>query len=316
MTPNQYLCQRLDQILHNWNSDSVVFPTLQETLYPLSKATQLAVSRSQQVRLLQRKFPATVIVLEGQQTLQTATQITTLQSGELGFLPAGLALESAEHPLPRGQYRALTLEFSTALLERFRRAYPEKLHPLPEVEGEQQPLNVAFSVALSSRLAEALIHLTHSLSEGEASDSSLHEHHLMEVLLLLLQSNVRHWVLHMLAPTFIVQARFLIRANLASNWSLSKLAQAMDMSLATIKRRFQEAGMSYQQLLDQERMAKAIALLRQNDQSIAQIALACGYKSQSRFAARFRYHYQLTPSQARRQAGSLEELPLKFPISR
>lgn len=303
MTTNQYLCQRLEHLLQSWNSDAVGVATTQKTLYPLSPSTQLVVSCSPKLSLLQRTAPAIVLVLEGRKTLQTATQVTTLQSGELGFLPAGLTLESAEHPLPRGQYRAIVLEFSTTLLERFRRAYPEQLHPPPEVDGEQQTLEIDFSIVLSPRLADALIHLTQSLSQGEVLDSSLHDHHLMEVLLLLLQSNVRHWVLHMLAPTFSIQARYLIRANLASDWSLTKLAQAMDVSLATVKRRFQETGMSYQQLLDQERMAKAIALLRQSDQSIAQIALACGYKSQSRFAARFRHHYQLSPSQARRQKG-------------
>ena len=104
-------------------------------------------------------------------------------------------------------------------------------------------------------------------------------------------NNPRHY------PDFSTQLRSLINSNLAHDWSLERLAQKLDMSVSTLKRRLQDANLSYRQLLDEARMQKAMELLEQGHQSMAQVALACGYKSQSRFAARFRKYYALNPSE-------------------
>ncbi|MEO1298546.1 MAG: helix-turn-helix domain-containing protein, partial [Cyanobacteria bacterium J06636_16] len=160
-------------------------------------------------------------------------------------------------------------------------------------------LNVNFDVPLSSSLIDALLHLIKGTVYENNKSAMLNEHHLIEVVLLLLQSDTRMLLLQSIYPDFLTQVRGLIDSDLSSNWSLERLAKELDMSISTLKRRLQNESLSYRQLLDKARMDKAIELLRNSSQSIAQIALACGYKSQSRFAARFRKYYALNPSDIR-----------------
>jgi AraC-like DNA-binding protein len=152
---------------------------------------------------------------------------------------------------------------------------------------------------LSPLLVDALVHLVRATAHSENQSSILNEHHLMEIVLLLLQSNVQMTLLQAIYPDFATLIRFLIRSDLSSNWSLDRLAQALDMSVSTLKRRLQEVDLSFRQLLDEERMSRAMDLLSQNHLSIAQISLACGYESQSRFASRFRKYYSINPSDVR-----------------
>ena len=121
----------------------------------------------------------------------------------------------------------------------------------------------------------------------------------MEILLLLLQNEQQALLLQILYPDVVAQARSLIRAHLSEEWSLERLAQATQMSISTFKRRLQAAGLGYRQLLDQERMNQAINHLTQTDQTVAEVAQACGYRSPSRFAARFRRYYGQSPSEMR-----------------
>jgi AraC family transcriptional regulator, glycine betaine-responsive activator len=44
-------------------------------------------------------------------------------------------------------------------------------------------------------------------------------------------------------------------------------------------------------------MSKAMLLLKQEKYAISEIAIACGYESPLHFAARFKQHYGLKPSE-------------------
>jgi AraC-like DNA-binding protein len=51
-------------------------------------------------------------------------------------------------------------------------------------------------------------------------------------------------------------------------------------------------------------MASALTLLQATSRPVAEIALAVGYASPSRFAVRFRHRFGFSPSAVRSQAGA------------
>lgn len=82
---------------------------------------------------------------------------------------------------------------------------------------------------------------------------------------------------------------------------LSELAEQLHLSERTLKRRLQEAGTSYQRLLDQARQQQAEAMLSRDDASIARIAEALGYQDPANFTRAFRQWTGVSPTAYRRQ---------------
>ena len=78
--------------------------------------------------------------------------------------------------------------------------------------------------------------------------------------------------------------------------TLETLAPHFAMSRASLVRKLAAEGRSFRQLLAQVRMSHALTLLQQG-LSPLEAALACGYDSPSRFAARFKQEFGLTPHQ-------------------
>jgi AraC-like DNA-binding protein len=265
----------------------------------LATLTKLVVRWQETTRSLKALQPMIVVILSGTKLLCVDGQTLIFEAGDLLILPSNLTFDVINQPASTGEYIALVLELSTNLLNRVRQAYPEILEPLLTscVTGDFSKLNLR--VGLSPLLSDALIHLVRGTTQNENQSHILNEHYLIEVLLLLLQSNARQLLFQEIYPDFLNLVRSLIRSDLSAEWSLNRLAQALNMSVSTLKRRLQEAGLSFRQLLDEERMSRAMDLLTQNHQSVAQVALACGYESQSRFAARFRRYYSLNPSDVR-----------------
>ncbi|HAT2711840.1 TPA: helix-turn-helix transcriptional regulator [Aeromonas hydrophila] len=78
--------------------------------------------------------------------------------------------------------------------------------------------------------------------------------------------------------------------------TLEGVAPHFAMSRASMARKLAAEGRSFRQLLTQVRMSHALTLLQQGLAPL-ETALACGYDSPSRFAARFKQEFGLTPYQ-------------------
>ncbi|MEM9264894.1 MAG: helix-turn-helix domain-containing protein [Cyanobacteria bacterium P01_F01_bin.13] len=274
-------------------SDSAVLKS-NTVVQPLATLTKLVVRHRETIRALKLSSPAVVIILTGSKVLYANGQSQTFVAGDLFVMPPHITFDVINQPTAHGEYIALILELSNDLLERVRKAYPE-------IANAQSTHSIAndfsitdFRISLLSSLADALLHLVRGITHAQTT--MLNQHRLMEVVLLLLQSNARNLLLQSIYPDFSTHLRSLISNDLAYDWTLERLAQKLDISVSTLKRRLQSANLSYRQLLDEARMQKAMELLEQGHQNVAQVALACGYQSQSRFATRFRKYYQLNPS--------------------
>ncbi|NJL37101.1 MAG: AraC family transcriptional regulator [Leptolyngbyaceae cyanobacterium RM2_2_4] len=265
----------------------------------LATLTKLVVRRQETVRSLSVSCPMIITVLAGTKIVYIDGQTMTFSAGDLFILPSDFTFDVINQPACTGEYIALVLELSANLLNRVRQAYPEIITSLSNNITTENFSGFDLRITLSLSLADTLIHLVKGIVYNTNQKLMLNEHHLVEIVLLLLQSNVRMLMLQAIYPDFSLLARSLIRNDLSSEWSLKRLAQALNISASTLKRRLQEANLSFRQLLDEERMSKAMDLLTQPHQSIAEIAAICGYESQSRFAARFRKYYSLNPSDVR-----------------
>lgn len=90
--------------------------------------------------------------------------------------------------------------------------------------------------------------------------------------------------------------------HLADRATIEDLSKQFLMNPTTLKKAFKEVyGMSPAAHMKLHRMEEAARRLRETDDTIAQIALAVGYESQSRFTTAFKETYNVLPSVYRKQ---------------
>ena len=92
-----------------------------------------------------------------------------------------------------------------------------------------------------------------------------------------------------------------IREHFHENISMEELASGAGLSLSRVERLFQRVfHYSPRQLLLQSRLGAAMAMIESGQQqSIAQVAYACGYTDHSAFSRQFKAHAGMTPLQYR-----------------
>lgn len=110
-------------------------------------------------------------------------------------------------------------------------------------------------------------------------------------------------VLAALSDPQIGKALTLIHQQPAENWTVERLAHEVGMSRSVFSGRFRAlSGKTPVRYLTEWRMNEARDLLLHSDQSIAQIAEACGYQSEVAFRKAFRSVTGQTPGVVRRQS--------------
>jgi AraC family transcriptional regulator len=105
-----------------------------------------------------------------------------------------------------------------------------------------------------------------------------------------------------LAPYKLRQAIDYIHANLNRKFKLDDVAQLIDISQFYFCHLFkQSTGVSPYKYIIQQRVAKAQQLIKQNQLPLAEIALECGFSSQSQMTQHFRKFVGITPKAYRNQ---------------
>jgi AraC-like DNA-binding protein len=93
-----------------------------------------------------------------------------------------------------------------------------------------------------------------------------------------------------------------IRAHYADKIDVNELARHACLSPRQVERRFKAAfGIGPHQFLMRTRILAACHLLRESDDTLSEVALACGFCDESAFVRQFREHIGLTPGHFRRQ---------------
>lgn len=193
-------------------------------------------------------------------------------------------------------YEARWLVFDAALLDD-----ADYLHRARAIDAAGTPLSRAPVRALrkpSPALAEAFERALQALSPAAALPDGVARLRVLEVMHWLLEDGL---VLRLppLDASVSIQVRALIAGRLEADWSAERIARALAMSEATLRRRLAAEGVSLSALLVDIRMASALTLLQATHHSVAEIAGAVGYASPSRFAVRFRQRFGFAPTSVR-----------------
>ncbi len=99
--------------------------------------------------------------------------------------------------------------------------------------------------------------------------------------------------------------RWLARAEIARHEgslpSLEEVAQRLQVTSRTLRRRLQERGTSYRHLCQEHQLQLALELLMDRRLSIARVASRCGFRDAASFREAFRRWTDLTPQQYRQE---------------
>jgi len=101
----------------------------------------------------------------------------------------------------------------------------------------------------------------------------------------------------------VEKVKAIIDADISLHHSIESLALQVALGKTKLKEGFRVYyGIGVYTYLRQTRMAKAMELLTGTQQSLKQVAKACGYKYHNNFIAAFHNYHGITPRQARLQA--------------
>ena len=95
------------------------------------------------------------------------------------------------------------------------------------------------------------------------------------------------------------QVRAILSQTQGQYLHLEAVAERLFMSSRTLKRRLQQVGLGYQQLLDEARKRDAIKLIQNTHLTIEQIAQHLGYTDAANFTRAFKKWTGDTPSRYR-----------------
>jgi len=104
-----------------------------------------------------------------------------------------------------------------------------------------------------------------------------------------------------LRPAHLIaqKASNLLRSNLASPPTLNELSERLNLTERTCKRRLQEAGTHYQQLLADMRLVQASFWLSRRMYNVSQVAELLGYSSVANFSKAFKKWSGFSPTHAK-----------------
>ncbi|KQW30979.1 hypothetical protein ASE36_01400 [Rhizobium sp. Root274] len=104
------------------------------------------------------------------------------------------------------------------------------------------------------------------------------------------------------------RVRGLIGRDLASDWTADRVASSLGVSEATLRRKLAAAGTNLTEIIADMRMTRAVGLLQATELPINRVALEVGYESASKFAARFRERFGLSPRDIRIPAAEIARI--------
>ncbi len=220
-----------------------------------------------------------IFILDGHYALAGAGIERTLPSGSLIFVPAGTTHQN--HPQTR-KTRILTVSISAPQIER-----ASNYVRMPEAQVYFRHGQVAF---LASRLG-AECQLWRGLSSLTAEGLCLE---------LLAAVATRNETKERIPPRWLRTAREHLHDRCREKVSISELAIAVGVHPIHLSRTFRAFfHCTPGEYLRDCRVEMAARLLRSENESIAQVALECGFCDQSQMAKAFRRNFRVSPSEFR-----------------
>jgi AraC family transcriptional regulator len=176
------------------------------------------------------------------------------------------------------------------------------------MEMDRQPAEgTTFQTCVRDASIEGLVSLMINAFEVESQPYELYFEtlaHALAMRFLLFESrseNSQHSVVKPLPPRIFRRIQDRIEAELDTNLSLASLARESGYSRAHFIRMFRAAtGLTPHQYVLERRLSTAQQLLRQSKMLLADIAVRCGFSSQTHMNDVFRKQLGVTPQEYRR----------------
>lgn len=224
------------------------------------------------------------LVLEGRkELLHSSPEPETVHAGGIVFFPAGYRISCANIPAEGGEYMALCLCFDEELLERVR---------LKISAEEQTGYAEKGDIPGTERLLVLLENFLRLLPEESDPTLPLMQQEQIVYQLWKLGISVFNEQHHL-----VTHIRSLVEKKPDHPWSAQELAASLHMTERTLRRQLEKLGTSTSELVRLSRLHKGLDLLMRKNVRVGEVAYACGYSSQSRFAERFREQFGIPPGE-------------------
>ena len=242
--------------------------------------------------------PTIVVVLEGEKRLYNHAYDIRCGAGEIILLPALTEFRMENLPAPGSDYLALCLSFSPETVTRFVSGVGQGLDWL-----EQPP---RLSAAVPEDILLSLIQ-RFQWSRPMAADAPVVELRQQELLAMCGQHGLLGNLLLQKHPSLTQRVAALLALDCARDWKIGDLCRELALSESSLRRELARENTGFRELLEQTRLATGLCLLQETRWNVAEVAAAVGYQSPSRFAARFRERFGLSPAQLKQSREQLVE---------
>ncbi|OCH09294.1 AraC family transcriptional regulator [Aliivibrio fischeri] len=169
---------------------------------------------------------------------------------------------------------------------------PEMIEASKENRRRHEHLN---AIKVSSTLAYGFSLLIEMSSQNLSSN--VQKYHLLAFYQQLIEVGALHILFSESHDSLQNKLSAYFSKDPAENYQLDEVSHAFSMSRATLIRRLNQDGTNFRTVLANVRMSHALSLMQERKQSQLDLALQCGYQSETRFSQRFHQQFGITPKQ-------------------
>ncbi|WP_230354380.1 AraC family transcriptional regulator [Lelliottia sp. WAP21] len=263
---------------------------MQVETFPRMKFQEIRMFEAHELHRVNLLMPALCRIRHGKKVLSWEKRSEIASTNQIILFPHGYEFGITNYP-DAGLYLAEIFYLPAELLQRFRQYYPF----IPQ--GEKKP---GFCIQQSDELIFCWEQLKTATSLKMSAQ--LLDHFAMGLLLTLSKNNISHLFLAHSQDSQVHRCQSLLLANPGAPWTIQEVSRLLFMSASTLRRRLAAEGSSFQNLLDDVRLNNALEAIQSTLKPISVVASENGYMCPSRFTARFKKRFLITPRALRRAA--------------
>ncbi|WP_372603393.1 AraC family transcriptional regulator [Actibacterium sp.] len=261
----------------------------------------------QSLRSISIPVPTLTMALEGQKTMIIGESTYISSKGAAILIPAHTEFRIENVPSPQtGRFFGVSLRFDPETITQFRQIYGATF-----AEWDTRP---KWHMPAQGFLLDALAAWV-DWTQRYGTDTNHSRHRLLEILLLLARHGYGGNLLLEQTDRWAQRIENLLMLDPAREWRIGEVCARLGVSESTLRRHLGAEDVGFRDLLEKVRLETGLMHVMETDLQIAQVAMACGYQSQSRFAERFRLRFGMSPVALRqtRRAGGADVVSLARP---
>ncbi|MDH4413508.1 MAG: helix-turn-helix transcriptional regulator [Rhizobium sp.] len=240
--------------------------------------------------------PALIIVRCGIKRISSSLGSCEATPGQAVALPMGREWTVVNEAADIGGYQADVFTFAPELVEAYART-------------KTRPPGDTIAFTPDEAMDEALRRLCRSLPERAEPEPVL-KHLFGEIIIRLEALGISLLPEH--RSTLNDRVRSLVASDISGEWGAVRVTTALGVSEASLRRKLAASGTTLTETIADVRMSRALGLLQTTELPINQVALEVGYGSASKFAARFRERFGLSPRDIRSSEPEIDRTGTEF----